>query len=169
MKNIELFYHEIYELNLRELNHFEPEINLSDEDFIIKFIVEMMDIKVKATINGKNIPDDNIKYIETNIKDNFEIKVIFPSNGEYRVSVLGKNITSGEQHHELFVYKINVKIVKKEEKKNISVIKNLSTHIRLSSPQNRSSSKSAERRLNKKASDFDEKKRNVLIIKENWF
>ena len=53
---------------------------MSDEDFIIKFIVEMMDIKVKATINGKNIPDDNIKYIE-------------------------------------FVYKINVKIVKKEEKK----------------------------------------------------
>ena len=78
MKNIELFYHEIYELNLRELKHFEPEINLSDEDFIIKFIVEMMDIKVKATINGKNIPDDNIKYIETNIKDNFEIKVISP-------------------------------------------------------------------------------------------
>ncbi len=157
LKNIELFYHEIYELNLRELNHFEPEINLSDEDFIIKFIVEMMDIKVKATINGKNIPADNIKYVETNIKDNFEIKVIFPSNGEYRVAVLGKNITSGEQHHELFVYKINVKIVKKEEKKNISVIKNLSTHIRLSSPQNRSSSKSAERRLNKSASDFDEK------------
>ena len=38
----------------------------------------MMDIKVKATINGKNIPDDNIKYIETNIKDNFEIKVVSP-------------------------------------------------------------------------------------------
>ena len=38
----------------------------------------MMDIKVKATINRKNIPDDNIKYIETNIKDNFEIKVVSP-------------------------------------------------------------------------------------------
>ena len=87
---------------------------MSDEDFVIKFQVKMRDIKVKATINRKNIQDDNIKYLETNIKDNFEIKVIFPSNGEYRVSVLGKNITSGEQHHELFVYKINVKI---EEKK----------------------------------------------------
>ena len=91
------------------------------------------------------------------MKDNFEIKVTFPSNGDYRVSVLGKNVTSGETHHELFAYKINVKIVKKEEKKNISIIKNLSTHIRLSSPQNRNKSKSQERRLNKSASDFDEK------------
>jgi hypothetical protein len=38
----------------------------------------MRDIKVKATINRKNIPDDNIKYLETNIKDNFEIKVVSP-------------------------------------------------------------------------------------------
>ena len=157
LNNIELFYHEIYELNIRELNHYEPEFKWSDEDLVIKFIVEMMDIKVKATINGKNIPDDNIKYINTNMKDNFEIKVTFPSNGDYRVSVLGKNVTSGETHHELFAYKINVKIVKKEEKKNISIIKNLSTHIRLSSPQNRNKSKSQERRLNKSASDFDEK------------
>ena len=117
LNNIELFYHEIYELNIRELNHYEPEFKWSDEDLVIKFIVEMMDIKVKATINGKNIPDDNIKYINTNMKDNFEIKVTFPSNGDYRVSVLGKNVTSGETHHELFAYKINVKIVKKEEKK----------------------------------------------------
>ena len=38
----------------------------------------MMDIKVKATINRKKIPDDNIKDLETNMKDNFEIKVFSP-------------------------------------------------------------------------------------------
>ncbi len=46
--------------------------------FYNKIYVEMMDIKVKTTINRKNIPDDNYKYVEINIKDNFEIKVIFP-------------------------------------------------------------------------------------------
>ena len=157
LNDIERFYHEIYNLNIRELNHFNPEFNWSDEDFIIKFIVEMMDIKVKViNNNNKKIPDENIKFIETNIKDNFEIKITFPGNGEYKVSVLGKNITSGDTHHELFCYKINVKIIKKEEKKKIS-LKNLSTHIRLSSPQYKNSSKSQDRKLNKSASDFDEK------------
>ena len=65
-------------IKFKRIKSFEPEINLSDEDFVIKFLVKMMDLKVKATINKKNIPDDNIKYLETNIKDNFEIKVISP-------------------------------------------------------------------------------------------
>ena len=44
-----------------------------------------------------------------NIKDNYEVKVIFSSNKEYKESFLGKNLTLGK--HEFFYYKINVKIV----------------------------------------------------------
>ena len=124
-----------------------------------------MDLEVECFINGRKLPEDKLKLDNSVNRNNYELKIIFTSNGEYKLNILGKKINTVHQPKILLTYKINVKItniIKHEEIKKKEIRKKVVTHLRMGSPQyqKKKIETSLERQLTKCSSDFDEKIKN---------
>ena len=97
-----------------------------------------MDLEIECFVNGKKIPKDKISISNNNFRNNYEIKILFPSNGEYKLNIIGKKINTASEPTILLTYKINVKItniIKHEEVKKKEIKKKPVTHLRMGSPQ----------------------------------
>ena len=161
----EEFYNNIHRYNFKLKNYFKPEFNCKDSEIVIKFILDNMDINVQCFANGKKLPEDKIKLSNNTFRNNYELLLVFISNGEYKLNILGKKINTNGDPKVILTYKINVKvtnIIKHEEIKKKEVKKKLVTHLRMGSPQyqKKKIETSLERQLTKCSSDFDEKIKN---------
>ena len=161
----EEFYNNVYKYHFKLKNYYKPEFNCKDSEVVIKFTLEGMDLEVECFINGRKLPEDKIKLDNSINRNNYELKIIFTSNGEYKLNILGKKINTVHQPKILLTYKINVKItniIKHEEIKKKEIRKKVITHLRMGSPQyqKKKIETSLERQLTKCSSDFDEKIKN---------
>ena len=158
----EEFYNGIYKYNFKLQNYPKPEINCKDSEIVIKFIVDSMELEVECISNGRKLPEDKAFISNNNYRNRYEITIIFPNNGEYKLNVIGKQTGSALDKQLLFSFKINVKItniIKHEENKKKEVRKKVITHLRMGSPQyqRKKIGSTLERQLTKCSSDFDEK------------
>ena len=158
----EEFYNGIYKYNFKLQNYPKPEINCKDSEIVIKFIVDSMELEVECISNGRKLPEDKAFISNNNYRNRYEITIIFPNNGEYKLNVIGKQTGSALDKQLLFSFKINVKItniIKHEENKKKEVRKKVITHLRMGSPQyqRKKIESTLERQLTKCSSDIDEK------------
>lgn len=159
----ENFYNNIFKYNITLQNRTSPEFDCNDSVTNINFIVDNMDIFLEFYLNGKKLPEENAKVTENKISTNFMVSLTFPSNGEYKLIILGKQqhpIT--EEKNILLTYKINVKITNilsnEEPKKKIIKRKIVIPNYRILSPQNQKNQKDKiDKKISKCASDFGEK------------
>ena len=159
------FYNGIYKYNFKLQNYPKPEFNCKDSEVVIKFIVDSMELEVECINNGRKLPEDKAFISNNNFRNRYEITVIFPGNGEYKLNLIGKQTGTVLDKEHLFSFKINAKItniIKHEEKKKSEVRKKVITHLRMGSPQyqRKKVESSLERQLTKCSSDFDEKIKN---------
>ena len=116
----EEFYSNVYRYNFKLKNYFKPEFNCKDSEIVIKFILDSMDLSVQCFANGKKMPEDKVKISNNTFRNNYEILIVFISNGEYKLNIIGKRFNKIEEPKVLLTYKINVKItniIKHEEVK----------------------------------------------------
>ena len=170
----EEFYNGIYKYNFRLQNFYKPEINCKDSEIVIKFLVDSMELEVECITNGRKLPQDKAFISNNGFRNRYEITIIFPSNGEYKLNVIGKQTGSVLDKEKLFTFKINVKItniIKHEEIKKKEERKKVITHLRMGSPQyrNKKIESSLERQLTKCSSDFDEKIKNKCFDNESAY
>ena len=161
----EEFYSNVYKYNFKLKNYYKPEFNCKDSEITIKFILDSMDISVECFANGKKMPEDKVKISNSTFRNNYEILILFSSNGEHKLNIIGKKMNTIGDPKVLLTFKINVKItniIKHEEIKKKEVKKKLVTHLRMGSPQyqKKKIETSLERQLTKCSSDFDEKIKN---------
>ena len=161
----EEFYSNVYKYNFKLKNYYKPEFNCKDSEITIKFILDSMDISVECFVNGKKMPEDKVKISNSTFRNNYEILILFSSNGEHKLNIIGKKMNTIGDSKVLLTFKINVKItniIKHEEIKKKEVKKKLVTHLRMGSPQyqKKKIETSLERQLTKCSSDFDEKIKN---------
>ena len=161
----EEFYSNVYKYNFKLKNNYKPEFNCKDSEITIKFILDSMDISVECFANGKKMPEDKVKISNSTFRNNYEILILFSSNGEHKLNIIGKKMNTIGDSKVLLTFKINVKItniIKHEEIKKKEVKKKLVTHLRMGSPQyqKKKIETSLERQLTKCSSDFDEKIKN---------
>ena len=161
----EEFYSNVYKYNFKLKNYYKPEFNCKDSEITIKFILDSMDISVECFANGKKMPEDKVKISNSTFRNNYEILILFSSNGEHKLNIIGKKMNTIGEPKVLLTFKINVKItniIKHEEIKKKEVKKKLVTHLRMGSPQyqKKKIETSLERQLTKCSSDFDEKIKN---------
>ena len=161
----EEFYSNVYRYNFQLKNYYKPEFNCKDSEITIKFILDSMDISVECFANGKKMPEDKVKISNSTFRNNYEILILFSSNGEHKLNIIGKKMNTIGDPKVLLTFKINVKItniIKHEEIKKKEVKKKLVTHLRMGSPQyqKKKIETSLERQLTKCSSDFDEKIKN---------
>jgi hypothetical protein len=161
----EEFYNNIFKYNFKLQNYYKPTFNCNDSEIVIKFTVDSMELEVECISNGKKLPEDKIFIANNDFRNKYNVTVIFPSNGEYKVNIIGKQIGSIVDKAILFTYKINVKItniIKHDEPKKKENRKRVISHLRMGSPQyqNKKVESSLERQLTKCSSDFDEKIKN---------
>ena len=161
----EEFYSNVYKYNFKLKNNYKPEFNCKDSEITIKFILDSMDISVECFANGKKMPEDKVKISNSTFRNNYEILILFSSNGEHKLNIIGKKMNTIGDPKVLLTFKINVKItniIKHEEIKKKEVKKKLVTHLRMGSPQyqKKKIETSLERQLTKCSSDFDEKIKN---------
>ena len=69
-----------------------------------------MELNVECFANGKKLPDDKVKISNNNFRNNYEILILFQSNGEHKLNIIGKKINTIQEPKLLLTYKINVKI-----------------------------------------------------------
>ena len=161
----EEFYSNVYKYNFKLKNYYKPEFNCKDSEITIKFILDSMDISVECFANGKKMPEDKVKISNSTFRNNYEILILFSSNGEHKLNIIGKKMNTIGDSKVLLTFKINVKItniIKHEEIKKKEVKKKLVTHLRMGSPQyqKKKIETSLERQLTKCSSDFNEKIKN---------
>ena len=161
----EEFYSNVYKYNFKLKNYYKPEFNCKDSEITIKFILDSMDISVECFVNGKKMPEDKVKISNSTFRNNYEILILFSSNGEHKLNIIGKKMNTIGDPKVLLTFKINVKItniIKHEEIKKKEVKKKLVTHLRMGSPQyqKKKIETSLERQLTKCSSDFNEKIKN---------
>ena len=116
----EEFYSNVYRYNFKLKNYFKPEFNCKDSEIVIKFILDSMDLSVQCFANGKKMTEDKVKISNNTFRNNYEILIVFISNGEYKLNIIGKRFNKIEEPKVLLTYKINVKItniIKHEEVK----------------------------------------------------
>ena len=107
----ENFYNRVFKYNITLQNRTSPEFDCNDSETIIKFIVANYDLEVELILNGKKLPEDNVKITDNDLRSNYEVTLIFPTNGEYKLNIIGKQQhTINEEKYEILSYKINVKI-----------------------------------------------------------
>ena len=168
----EQFYNNVYKYNFKLQNYFKPEINCKDSEIVIKIIVDSMDLQIECTCNGKKLPEEKAFIADNNFKNRYNVTIIFPNNGEYKLNIIGKKVGSAIDKQTLLVFKINVKIeniIKHEELKKKEVRKKVITHLRMGSPQyqRKKIESTLERQLTKCSSDFDEKIKNKCFDNES--
>lgn len=159
------FYNNVYKYNFKLDNYSKPEFNCKDSEVVIKFVVDSMELEVECFANGRKLPKDKAKIADNNFRNRYNITIIFPNNGEYKLNVIGKQTGSVLEKQILLVFKINVKItniIKHEDAKKKEVRKKVITHLRMGSPQyqRKKIESTLERQLTKCSSDFDEKIKN---------
>ena len=161
----EEFYNGIFKYNFKLQNYPKPEINCKDSEIVIKFTVDSMELEIECFTNGRKLTEDKAFISNNNFRNRYEITIIFPSNGEYKLNVIGKQTGTVLDKELLFSFKINVKItniIKHEDNKKKEIRKKVITHLRMGSPQyqRKKIESSLERQLTKCSSDFDEKIKN---------
>ena len=161
----EEFYSNVYKYNFKLKNYYKPEFNCKDSEITIKFILDSMDISVECFANGKKMPEDKVKISNSTFRNNYEILILFSSNGEHKLNIIGKKMNTIGDPKVLLTFKINVKItniIKHEEIKKKEVKKKISnTFAYGQSPiPEKKIETSLERQLTKCSSDFNEKIKN---------
>ena len=170
----EEFYNAVYKYNFKLQNYYKPEINCKDSEIVIKFLVDSMELEIECLTNGRKLPEDKAFISNNGFRNRYDITIIFPSNGEYKLNIIGKQTGSVRDKDRLFTFKINAKItniIKHEENKKKEVRKKVVTHLRMVSPQYRKKKieSSLERQLTKCSSDFDEKIKNKCFDNESAY
>lgn len=168
----ENFYNGIFKYKITLQNRTSPEFDCQDSETIIKFIVNNMDLEAELYLNGKKMPEENVKITDNDLRNNYEVTLIFPTNGEYKLNIIGKQQhTLNEEKFELFSYKINVKItniISHEPKKKVVKRKIVIPNFRSSSPSfEKKEIDKGDKRINKCASDFGEKIKNKCYDNNN--
>ena len=160
----ENFYNAIFKYKLTLENRTTPEFDCQDSETIIKFIIDNMDIELELYLNGKKLPENNAKITDNSIRSHYTVTVLFPSNGIYKLLILGKPQNSiYEEKLKLFYYKINVKkkilIPKDKTINNLSLKKIPIPSFRTLSPTNYTKKQPIKlgKSINKCASDLMEK------------
>ena len=162
----EIFYNAIFKYNIKLENRTFPEFECQDSETIIKFVVDNMDLQVELYLNGKKLPEKNATITDNDLRSNYVVTLIFPSNGEYKLVIKGKQTHAiNDEKVELFSYKINVKITNiishDEPKKKLVKKKILIPNMRaLSPPYHKKQPDKGEKKISKCASDFGEKIKN---------
>ena len=161
----EEFYNNVFRYGFKLKNYSKPEINCKDSEINIKFIVDGMELEVECFVNGRKMPEDKIKISNNNFRNNYEVLIVFQSNGEHKLNIIGKKINSIIEPKIILSYKINVKItniIKHEGIKKKEIRKKIVTHLRMGSPQyqKKKIETSLDRQLTKCSSDFEEKIKN---------
>lgn len=161
----EEFYNNVYNYNFHLKNYYKPEFNCKDSEIVIKFILDSYDLEAECFINGRKLAQDKVIISNNEFRNDYNIKIIFTSNGEYKLNIIGKKINTVNEPKVLLSFKINVKItniIKHEEIKKKEIKKKVVTHLRMGSPQyqKKKIETSLERQLTKCSSDFDEKIKN---------
>ena len=159
------FYNTVYKYNFKLDNYPKPEFNCKDSEIVVKFIVDSMELEVECICNGKKLPENKAYIADSAFRNRYNINLIFPNNGEYKLNIIGKKTGTVLDKHTLLVFKINVKIInviKHEDVKKKEISKKIITHLRMGSPQYRKKKieSTLERQLTKCSSDFDEKIKN---------
>ena len=170
----EEFYNNVYRYNFHLKNYYKPEINCKDSEISIKFIIDSMELNVECFANGKKLPEDKVKISNNNFRNNYEILILFQSNGEHKLNIIGKKKGSSSEPQIILSYKINVKIIniiKHEEVKKKEVRKKVVTHLRMGSPQyqKKKIETSLDRQLTKCSSDFEEKIKNKCFDNDSAY
>ena len=170
----EEFYSNVYRYNFKLQNYYKPEFNCKDSEINIKLIIDGMELGIECFVNGRKMPKDKVSISNNNFRNNYEIKIIFTSNGEYKLNIFGKKINTVSEPTILLTYKINVKItniIKHEEVKKKEIKKKPITHLRMGSPQyqKKKIETSLERQLTKCSSDFDEKIKNKCFDNDSAY
>ena len=120
------------------------------------------------------MPEDKVKLSNNTFRNNYNLLILFTSNGEYKVNIIGKKLNTISEPNLLLTFKINVKIknvIKHEETKEKEVRKKVVTHLRMGSPQyqKKKVESSLERQLTKCSSDFDEKIKNKCFDNDSAY
>ena len=170
----EEFYSNVYKYNFKLKNYYKPEFHCKDSEIDIKFILDGYDLEVECFINGRKLPEDKVKIDNSEFRNNYDIKIIFTSNGEYKLNIIGKKINTVNEPQTLLTFKINVKIkniIKHEEINKKEIKKKVVTHLRMGSPQyqKKKIETSIGRQLTKCSSDFDEKIKNKCFDNESAY
>lgn len=170
----ETFFNGIYKYKFQLINYTEPEFNCKDSEIEIKFKVKDVDLDVDCVLNGKKIKEENLQFKEEGLRNQYLIKIIFPSNGEYKLNIYGKPVGATGERELIFCYRISVKItniIKHEEPKKrvkspgvkkilTSSISNLTASLPPILSRNRkieTEKLQTEKKLIKCFSDFDDK------------
>ena len=169
----ENFYNKIFKYNITLQNRTSPEFDCNDSETIIKFIVDNMDLEVGLFLNGKKMPEENTKLTDNDLRSNYQLTLIFPTNGEYILNIIGKQQHSiNEERYDLLSYKINVKItniISHEPKKKVVKKKIVIPNFRSVSPFYEKKQDKGDIRINKCASDFGEKIKNKCYDNNNAY
>ena len=133
-----------------------------------------MELQAQCFVNGKKMPEDKVKLSNNTFRNNYNLLILFTSNGEYKVNIIGKKLNTISEPNLLLTFKINVKIknvIKHEETKEKEVRKKVVTHLRMGSPQyqKKKVESSLERQLTKCSSDFDEKIKNKCFDNDSAY
>ena len=162
----ENFYNGIFKYNITLENKKSPEFECNDSETEIKFTVDNFDIDVDFSLNGKKLPETNAKIAGEASKGIFNVILVFPSNGEYKLAILGKRQHPiSDEKIELFSYKICAKITNiishEEPKKKVVKKKIVIPNFRALSPINqKKENERGDKLINKCMSDFGEKLKN---------
>ena len=127
------FYNTVYKYNFKLDNYPKPEFNCKDSEIVVKFIVDSMELEVECICNGKKLPEDKAFIADSAFRNRYNINLIFPNNGEYKLNIIGKKTGTVLDKHTLLVFKINVKIInviKHEDVKKKEISKKIITHLR---------------------------------------
>jgi hypothetical protein len=170
----EVFYSNVYRYNFQLKNYYKPEFNCKDSEITINFIIDSMELQAQCFVNGKKMPEDKVKLSNNTFRNNYNLLILFTSNGEYKVNIIGKRLNTISEPNLLLTFKINVKIknvIKHEETKEKEVRKKVVTHLRMGSPQyqKKKVESSLERQLTKCSSDFDEKIKNKCFDNDSAY
>ena len=168
----ENFYNRIFKYKITLQNRTSPEFDCNDSETTIKFIVNNMNLQIELYLNGKKLPEENSKITDNDLKSNYQVTLLFPSNGEYKLNIIGKQQhTLNEEKFELLSYKINVKItniISHEPKKTIVKKKVVLPNFRSFSPQyGKKQADKGDKKISKCASDFGEKIKNKCYDNNN--
>ena len=170
----ENFYNKIFKYKITLQNRTSPEFDCNDSETTIKFIIDNMELEVELYLNGKKLPEENAKITDNDLRSNYQVTLIFPTNGEYKLNIIGKQQhTINEEKYDLLSYKINVKItniISHEPKKKLTKKKIIVQNFRSVSPSyEKKKTDKGDKRINKCASDFCEKIKNKCYDNNNAY
>ena len=170
--SFEDFYQNVFKFNINLQNFFTPEIKCTTNETTLKFQMEAILLEMKCTLNGKLVDEEVARLTDNNLKNNYCIYFKFPQNGEYKCSIVGKTPKSPDDGLSIMNFVVDVKILKVINH-SPSPKRKVNTHIRMASPQYYNPKKkiesTIEKKLQKSASDFDEKIKNKCYDNSNCY